>query len=242
MGKQPTRPTNFLWLAVNGLAFFPVLWTGWLVSQMETTRVPLIFVTGAAQEVLLFTGKTALIFLVLSLACTPVARLAGWRQIITVRKSFGLWGFGFALFHGLFFLGGKDLFFHVDAWRELAQWVPTIFIPGWMKTPYAAYGAIALCLLFPLALTSNRFAMRWLGKGWKRLHRLVYVAVPLALFHYWRRAEFYADNQSMGKDSDYRLLLLLVLVVGILLLTRIPPIRRWIRSSLSRFIPQQVNG
>lgn len=230
-----TLPRNWLWFAVNLLALLPVLWTLQLLRMMERTSAPLMFATGVTQEVLLFTGKTALIFLVLSLACTPAARLLGWRQAIAVRKSLGLWGFGFACFHALFFLGGKELFFSVATWRDLRQWVPTIFVPGWMKTPFAAWGAMALMLLLPLALTSNRFSMRTLGKGWKWLHRLVYLAVPLAVFHYWRRAVFYTDQSAMGQQSNYRLLALLALLVSLLLLVRIPFVRRqWVQLGQSR--------
>ncbi len=42
----------------------------------------------------------------------------------------------------------------------------------------------ALVLLVPLAATSNRLSIRRLGKNWRRLHRLVYVAISLAAVHY----------------------------------------------------------
>ena len=46
-------------------------------------------------------------------------------------------------------------------------------------------GFAAFLLLLPLALTSNRAAMRRLGKNWQRLHRLVYAAAILAAWHFW---------------------------------------------------------
>ena len=45
-------------------------------------------------------------------------------------------------------------------------------------------GFAALVLLVPLAVTSNRLSIRRLGKNWRLLHRLVYVAVSLAAVHY----------------------------------------------------------
>lgn len=46
-------------------------------------------------------------------------------------------------------------------------------------------GTISFALLIPLALTSTRGWQRRLGRRWKILHRLVYVALPLALVHYF---------------------------------------------------------
>ena len=46
-------------------------------------------------------------------------------------------------------------------------------------------GLVSSVLLLPLALTSNRAAMRKLGyRYWQAWHSLTYVAVPLALGHY----------------------------------------------------------
>jgi sulfoxide reductase heme-binding subunit YedZ len=46
-------------------------------------------------------------------------------------------------------------------------------------------GLVALVLLVPLALTSTPAWQRRLGKRWKRLHRLVYIAIPLAALHFY---------------------------------------------------------
>lgn len=205
-----------------------LMWTVYLV--MQTVYVPqpkgaLYVISKGGQRVILFSGKVALILLLCSLACTPLSRILRWRSAIWVRKALGLWGFGFALFHAFFFMGGKALFYTPDAWLNLPLWFPNIYFPDHLKTPYAAYGAIALTLLLPLALTSNRWAMRWLGKWWKRLHRLVYLAVPLAFFHYWRREMSLALEQN-GEARDDGQLLLFVLLLLLLLLARIPVVRR----------------
>lgn len=224
-------PRHWLWLTVNGLALLPLLWTVRLVYAAPVIRAPLVFAEGAPQQVLLFTGKTALIFLVLSLGCTPVARLFGWRQAVTVRKSLGLWGFGFALFHGLFFLGGKEILYTHHAWRDVGRLISPALFLGMTKTPYARWGAMALTLLIPLALTSHRVAMRWLGKTWKRLHRLVYLAVPLAVLHYWQREAFLEQVYNPAERPDYRQPMLFVLLVAVLLLVRIPLVRRQLRAA-----------
>ncbi len=49
---------------------------------------------------------------------------------------------------------------------------------------YVLVGFTAFVLLVPLALTSTKGAMRRLGKRWKPLHRLVYLAALLAVVHF----------------------------------------------------------
>lgn len=50
-------------------------------------------------------------------------------------------------------------------------------------TPDIALGVVATLVFVLLLATSNRRAQRSLGRDWKRLHRLVWFAVPLALAH-----------------------------------------------------------
>lgn len=53
-----------------------------------------------------------------------------------------------------------------------------------ISKPFILTGAIALVLLFILAITSLDRAVRALGgKRWKNLHRLVYLIAALAVYH-----------------------------------------------------------
>lgn len=118
------------------------------------------------------TGVYALTFLLVSLACTPVASIFGWKQLTGRRKALGNYGFLYACFHLTTFFGidyGLDL---VAVWRDV-----------WNK-PYIIIGAIAFLLLLPLAITSFTYWMKRLGKNWKRLHKLVYIISPLVILHY----------------------------------------------------------
>lgn len=45
------------------------------------------------------------------------------------------------------------------------------------------FGLIAMWLSIPLTLTSSSWAMRRLGKNWKRLHRLVYGVALFTILH-----------------------------------------------------------
>ena len=46
-----------------------------------------------------------------------------------------------------------------------------------LERPFITVGMTVFLILFVLTLTSNRFAIRKLGRKWQTLHRLVYVAV-----------------------------------------------------------------
>jgi sulfoxide reductase heme-binding subunit YedZ len=55
-----------------------------------------------------------------------------------------------------------------------------------LERPFIAVGMAAFVLMIPLAITStNKMVKRLGGKGWSRLHRLVYVAGVAAVTHYW---------------------------------------------------------
>ena len=51
--------------------------------------------------------------------------------------------------------------------------------------PFITIGMATFLILFALAVTSNRFAIRKLGRRWQTLHRLVYVAAIGAVIHFW---------------------------------------------------------
>jgi methionine sulfoxide reductase heme-binding subunit len=118
------------------------------------------------------TGLQALTFLLLSLACTPVASISGLKELTLRRKALGNYGFVYAVLHLFTFFVidyGLNL---VAVWRDV-----------WNKW-YIIIGAAAFLMLLPLALTSFNYWKKRLGKNWKRLHRLVYILVPLVVFHF----------------------------------------------------------
>lgn len=128
------------------------------------------------REIQLRTGKDALVFLILALACTPARVYLGIAQVTRVRRTLGLYGFAYATLHFFNFVG-LDYGFNVALiYDDIAQ------------KPFALLGLATLLILTPLAVTSTNGWVRRLGKSWKRLHRLFYVAVPLASAHFfWAR-------------------------------------------------------
>ena len=120
-------------------------------------------------------GKTALNFLLLTLAVTPVRTLLGLPQLLRLRRMLGLFAFFYAVVHFTVYLV-LDLELN---WSTLGADIA--------KRPYITIGFTALLLLVPLAATSTNRMMRRLGRRWTQLHRLVYVIAILGVWHfYWQ--------------------------------------------------------
>lgn len=121
-----------------------------------------------------FTGKWALRFLLTCLAITPAIRItkAGW--LIKYRRTFGLVAFFYACVH-------LTIYFGLDIelmWSNLVEDV--------LDRTYITLGMTALLLMVPLALTSTKASIRWLGnRKWTALHRLVYVSAVLGVTHFY---------------------------------------------------------
>lgn len=121
-----------------------------------------------------FTGSWALILLLATLAVTPLRRLSGWNALIKYRRMLGLFAFFYAMLHFLTYLV-LDHFFDFRA-----------VVGDIVKRPYVTAGFVSLVLMIPLALTSSASMIRWMGKRWQQLHRLVYIAAAAAVLHfYW---------------------------------------------------------
>ena len=118
------------------------------------------------------TGIQALTFLLMSLACTPLSAILGWRELTLRRKALGNYGFLYAALHVTTFLWLDYSFNFLAIWRDVGtKW-------------YIIIGLLAFLLLLPLALTSFKYWMKRMGQGWKRLHALVYIISPLVAFHF----------------------------------------------------------
>jgi sulfoxide reductase heme-binding subunit YedZ len=117
------------------------------------------------------TGLWGLRFLLLGLAVTPVATAGGWGALMRLRRMIGLFAAGYSAAHLL--LWAKDYGF---AWGFLWDEI--------LARRYLTWGFAAALLLVPLAITSWRGAVKRLGgRRWRALHRLVYAAALLALWH-----------------------------------------------------------
>lgn len=119
------------------------------------------------------TGSWALALLVISLTVTPLRRITKWNDLIRLRRMLGLFAFFYATLHML-------------TWVVLFHYFDTSFmIEDVVERPFITIGMATFLILFVLAITSNRFAIRRLGRRWQTLHRLVYVAAIFAIIHFW---------------------------------------------------------
>ena len=119
------------------------------------------------------TGWWALAFLVITLTVTPIRRITGWNQIIRLRRMLGL----FAFFYGLL---------HLLTWVVLINFFDLqTMVEDVAKRPFITIGMATFLILLALAMTSNKWALRRLGRRWQSLHRLVYIAAIGAVVHFW---------------------------------------------------------
>jgi len=182
-------------------ALTPLAVLAWDYAQGQLSADPI-------REVTLRTGRAALVLLMLSLACTPIHIVFGFKPLLRLRRPLGLYAFLYAGLHGLMFVGPDYGF---DLGLILEEVVQKRFLQA---------GIAAFLLLLPLAITSTKGWMRRLGKNWKRLHRLAYVAALIAVVHFVWLAK-----------GDVRRPLVYGAVVVVLLVVRLPPVRRAIRRS-----------
>lgn len=118
-------------------------------------------------------GDWALRFLVAALAVTPLRRIIGWSGLAGYRRMVGLWAFAYACLHVGAYVVLDQFFDWVNIGHEI------------FKHKFITAGMAALTLLLPLAVTSTAGMVRRLGGlRWRLLHRLVFVAGPLAAIHY----------------------------------------------------------
>jgi sulfoxide reductase heme-binding subunit YedZ len=156
-------------------------------------------------------GLGTLILVLITLCMTPLQKLSGWPGWIGVRRQLGLWCFAYACMHlaaYLFFVLGLD-------WGQLGVELS--------KRPYIIVGSLAFLCLLALAVTSNRYSQRQLGRRWKQLHRLVYIVLGLGLLHF-----LWIVRADMEEWSIYA-------AAGVfLMLLRIPAIARRIPRIINR--------
>ena len=197
---SPKHTIQYLLHLVHPLALLPLVFLLWDIFRGPALVNPI-------QEATLRTGLTALVLLLLSLACTPINLFLRWKWVMALRRPLGLYAFLYVALH-LFIFAVID--YRLD-WSLLA--------PDITDKRYIFIGLAAFVLLIPLAITSTKAWQRRLGKRWKALHRLVYAAAALAIMHFiWL------------VKSDIRLPLAYAGVLLVLLLIRLPSSKKAIAS------------
>tara|TARA_S200000501_G_C20864986_1_gene761485 strand:- start:586 stop:1200 length:615 start_codon:yes stop_codon:yes gene_type:complete len=146
------------------------------------------------------TGSWAIYFICLTLMISPIIKITNINKIIFFRRIFGLFSFFYAFLHFISFIWFEHFFDIREIYNDV------------ISRPFITIGFISFILLIPLALTSNSFMMKSMGKFWKKLHMLIYLISILAVFHFWW--------MRSGKN-DFDDPILLGLIIFSLLLFRI---------------------
>ena len=169
------------WVIFTGLSL-PLLWIlyHWLLALNEgfawgtldflgfhaLTANPIEFTNR-------YLGDWALRVLLLAFAVTPLSRLFKTPQLIIYRRMIGLWAFAYVMVHLTSYVALDQFFAWGEIWADI------------LKRNFITLGMISFALLVPMAITSTKGWIKRLGsKVWKRIHWGVYLAAPLATFHY----------------------------------------------------------
>ena len=123
------------------------------------------------------TGYWALIFLLTSLAITPLRRIGRFGKLLDVRRMIGVGAFVYAVVHIFLYV--------VDQKYDLVKVASEIVL-----RLYLTIGFIGLLGLLALAITSTNGMVRRLGgMRWARLHQIAYVIGLLALIHFFQQTK-----------------------------------------------------
>ena len=166
--KRPSKLQDNLVYAVVWLACFaPLVWLAWKGVNGALGANPI-------ETLIRQLGVWGLRLLLVGLAITPAARIFKQPRLARFRRTIGLFAFSYILLHLVSYVG-VDLFFD---WNQLWKDI--------LKRPFITLGMAGFVLLIPLAVTStNGWVIRMGRAAWSRLHKLIYVIVPLGVIHYY---------------------------------------------------------
>lgn len=182
---------GFRWLVFLG-GVSPALWLTWLGFQGELGIFP--------EETLLHsTGRIGLALLLITIAWGFAWRFTGWVGFIATRRQVGLWAFWWLSAHLLLWLG----------WDQGWQWAWALEDMG--ELLHLQLGLAAWLITLLLALTSPvRIKKAMPQLAWQSLHRLIYLAAALGIWHLW-----------IATRLDYRLVTAFALLLAGLVLLRL---------------------
>ncbi|HEX2979924.1 MAG TPA: protein-methionine-sulfoxide reductase heme-binding subunit MsrQ [Anaerolineaceae bacterium] len=199
----------------------------WLLWDSYTGRLGVDPIQLATRR----TGLTALIFLILSLAMTPLEIITGYTQWIRLRRPLGLYSFFYAAVHLAIFVAIDYNF----AWNLI--WLDSV------DKRYIWVGLAAFLILAAMAFTSFDFWKKTLRKNWKRLHRLVYLAVILVTLHFaWAvKGDLKTLSGEVIQPVLYGLVILVLLVVRIKAVRKAIVRQRELRKQPRKEEPRKVD-
>jgi len=164
----------------------------------DLTANPVEFITRS-------TGTWTITFLCITLSMSPMRWTTGWSGWIQLRRMLGLFTFFYA-------------FLHFTIWYWLDHNLDAkAMIDDVIERPFITVGFLGFVCMSLLAMSSNQMAMRWLGRKWSLLHRLIYLIAILGVLHYlWHKA---------GKN-DFEVVYIYAGIIFLLLVIRVPVIQK----------------
>jgi sulfoxide reductase heme-binding subunit YedZ len=146
------------------LTLYPALWllARWAIGDLGARPIT---------EAIHRTGDWAIRFLILALAVTPARAVLNWPRVVLLRRMLGVAAAAYAGLHLLLYVADQKW----NLWTVASEIVLRF---------YLTIGFVVVLALAALAITSTDGWQRHLRQRWKQLHRLVFPATALALFHY----------------------------------------------------------
>jgi sulfoxide reductase heme-binding subunit YedZ len=162
----PDKAVRILKVPLFLLCLVPLGLLVWKGFQQDLGANPVDVITRS-------TGKWTLVFLLITLAVTPVRKLAGMPWLVRFRRMLGLFAFFYGCLHLTTYVW-LDKFFDVQAMlHDIA------------KRKFITAGMTGWFLMLPLAITSTTGWIRRLsGKRWQQLHRLIYISATAGVVHF----------------------------------------------------------
>ncbi len=163
---QIEQHTRLVKVAIWVLCLLPALRlvVGAFTNQLGSN--PVEFVTRS-------TGTWTLVLLCVTLSVSPLRIVFNVPALLKLRRLLGLFAFFYSMLHLTTWVWFDQWFDLSDMWNDV------------VKRPFITVGFSAVVLLIPLAVTSNKASMKWLGRKWGTLHKLVYVIAALGVLHYY---------------------------------------------------------
>ena len=160
LGRDVKRQTLWLW-ALRLPAFVPVLFMSPAIVTLNSAVMDTV-----EADVL---GTGSMLLLMLTLLITPLSTLTRQRWFLPLRRWYGV-------------------MMAITAFTDFTMAAITTNFAGGVFGRLAGHsfllvGFINVMVIIPLFLTGNNLAQRWLGRYWKRLHRLTYAVWGLLWLH-----------------------------------------------------------
>lgn len=146
----------------------------WLLLALPSIPMTMGIISGGGAEPLLHpTGEFAARFMIMAMIISPLRLMFPknrfWLWMVRRRRYFGVAAFCYAFAHTVLYIVDMASLTNVlDEVLLLGIWT------GW----------IAMFVFIPLAITSNDWFVKRMGRNWKRLQRTVYIAAIGILAHW----------------------------------------------------------